>query len=86
MYQLTPVERLRAMRTLAHTIEDWDPDDRPVSCANCLHAVVSGDPERPTAHCEMGHGRPKPLVRLIATQRPIGFKQAAQCPDFDGMG
>ena len=85
MYQLTAVERLRALRTLAHTIEDWDPDDRPIHCSGCRHAVVYGSPEQPTARCEMGHGRPKHLIRLIQNQRPIGFKQAAECPQFSSM-
>ena len=65
----------------------WDPAARPVHCANCLHAKVSGPPAAPVARCAQGHanGRTLKLFKLCRRERPTAFRVAAQCSDFTSM-
>lgn len=62
----------------------WQPRTTP-HCSDCRHAVVGGQPSEPTVRCARGHGGPVPLWRLIRLVRPLGFRPAAACPDFDSM-
>jgi hypothetical protein len=69
-------------------IRDWEPDWRPVACANCLHAKVYRAEDRSImARCARGHdkGKPVELVRLIRQKAPRGFAEAKSCVDFHSM-
>lgn len=66
-------------------IQEWEPPKAP-HCSNCLHARVTGHPEKPTAYCAMGEGKEIDLWRLIRRKRPMGFRAADKCPHFDSMG
>jgi hypothetical protein len=64
----------------------WEPDWRPVACANCLHAkVYRADDGSIMARCAQGHGKPAELVRLIRQKAPRGFAEARHCSDFHSM-
>lgn len=81
------VQRIARLAQLAEMMDRFDPEDRPIHCRNCKHAVVSGTAEEPKVRCEMGHGhkashRGIPLARLIRPSHPTGFRNAASCPDF----
>jgi hypothetical protein len=67
---------------LSEMIDQWEPTDKR-RCANCLHARVDGEPETPTAHCRRLFGDRVPLIRLIRPHRPMGFRQATNCPHWD---
>jgi hypothetical protein len=73
-------------RSLVACIQSWDPDDRPIHCSNCRHCLVSGDPDLPDVTCAQGFGAKRPLWAMIRSQRPTGFRAAADCPMFDSMG
>ena len=68
-------------------IDRWDARDRPIHCANCRHALVTGTPRMPVVRCEEGvkDGYIR-LVALIRPKRPSCFKTADACPFFESMG
>lgn len=67
-------------------IESWDPCERPVHCSNCINAIVTGDGiHHPSVHCAKGYGRTISIWQLTRNQRPFGFRNAAECPDFTSM-
>lgn len=70
---------------LLYTVRAWDVPEAP-HCSNCRHAIVQGDPDRPTAYCAQGHGGVLDLWKLIRRSRPIQFKPAMRCPLFSSMG
>lgn len=77
---------------LEKAFADWDPEKRPVHCANCRHAVVGEETSSggmPLVRCEKRHGSPPTrrirLYRLIVATHPICFADAKRCPDFKSM-
>lgn len=70
---------------LAAIIAAWDPDVHPISCANCMHALVSGDACKPMVRCARGHGQAKLLYQLIRPSQPRGFCRARECADYASM-
>lgn len=68
-------------------LDRWDPDARPVHCANCAHARVEGDPDDPCVRCAAGQGgdRRLSLYSLIRPRTPACFRRADQCPGFTSL-
>ena len=90
---LTRVQRAEQTATVRHQtftalLNGWDPDARPVTCANCLHAVVSelDDDGIPFVECERGHSqKPKWMPQMIRAKSPSVLRAAKECPDFASM-
>ncbi len=72
------------LRTMAldRLIEVWEPKGVP-QCAGCLNARVGGTPEEPTARCRAFPEAVVPLERLIRVKWSKGFRDAANCRQFD---
>jgi hypothetical protein len=76
---------------LSRMILNWEPPSRP-ACSNCANCRVYGNADAPLVYCSAGHGQhgeqqqQVELGRVIREKRPIGFRAAASCPDFDDMG
>lgn len=72
--------------TVKRVVDDWEPPTDP-HCSNCLHAKVGGPVRDPQVRCAKNQGRiVVPLVKLIRPRRPIQFRPARECPDFESMG
>lgn len=84
----TPKQRRHAemVAVTEDYIRRWDFAARPRHCANCTHAIVSNEDGLALVSCDAGHGRIQELFRLIRPTRPVGFRDAAKCPDFDRAG
>lgn len=82
-----------AQPSLSQVIDEWKPGKLP-HCSNCINARVHGEPETPMAYCRKGHGKQRKaddgqaveLSRLIRHKSPLGFKVAAECPDWEAAG
>ncbi len=71
---------------LLGTLSAWDPEQRRVSCANCLHAKVHPPAGNPVVECEVYPlFVPIPLTRLIRGSHPRGFRNAERCESFESM-
>lgn len=77
-----------SVRTDLDVIAAWNPHQRAIHCANCLHCKVSQDSAGLAVRCAKGHdnGMLKPLLGVIREHNPRGFKDASKCKDFTSMG
>jgi hypothetical protein len=76
---------------ISRLIANWEPPARPV-CANCSNCRVYGNPDTPLVYCKAGHDQDGDRIqrvelgRTIRQKRPLGFRAASSCPDYDDMG
>jgi hypothetical protein len=78
---------MTAIADVTRVIYAWEPEDRPIHCANCANCVVFGSAEEPRVRCSRGHGTvgSLALVQVIRRKAPRQFVPAERCEDFDSM-
>lgn len=85
---MTTKSNILKVAAQAALTEAWDPTLKPIHCANCRRTRVSGAADDPRVCCGKGHGgadRRTPVWALIRPLRPVCFRRAEDCPDFESM-
>lgn len=87
MMQMSMIDVSSGIRyNLARVIDSWEPPARP-NCSNCSNCRVYGRPAAPFVRCAAGYdnGKRIDVGRVIRPVRPVGFRSAIRCPDYDSM-